>query len=398
MDYLSQIYTGLVTNPVMYRLAEELKLPHGKVSSNSTAFIMMQGVWSWMDVNSMDEDDIGSCPLQAVADAAGWHGKPEVFFDALVNSGLVVKGEDGAYSLRSWREYVFILPENGGTDTVSENMKEDLKREKNRERQRRFRDRQKHESGSVTDNVTGVMEGVTESVTDNVTDSVTDNVTTNVTTNVNVERNVVRDSNNNNNIITNVPRNTYTLPTVTLGSSNDIQEGVTDSVTQGVTDNASESVTESGDVSSGNIIHYLCAYFEKKCNQKISFPLIESIKLSIDNGMDAAVLYEVIDETALRNIDNPSCYILRIITRLCQENVKDVPAYRERNKRYKSRFGKTRFSGAAQEAVYSGFTPVPAAKPSLAKWEDGWLDDVKSYLANRNNDTTDEAVCYTNER
>jgi len=382
----------------MYRLAEELKLPRGKVSPNRTAFIMMQGVWSWMDVNSIGKD-IGSCPLQAVADAAGWPGKPEVFFDALINSGLVVKEEDGTYSLRSWREYVFILSENGETDTVSENTKEDLRREKNRERQRRFRDRQKHEDGSVTDNVTGVTDSVMDNVTDSVTTNVTDSVTTNVTTNVNVERNVVRNSNNNI-IITNVPRNTYTLPTVTLESSNDKQEGVTDNVTQGVTDNVAESVTGNSDSSVENIIHHLNAYFEEKLNQKISLSLIKSFKISIDSGMDAAVLYEVIDETALRNIDNPSCYIFKIIARLCQENVKDLPAYRERNKRYQSRFSKTGYCGASytentgapQEMVYNGFTPAPMSDPSIVGFEECWLSNVRSYLGSRDNETTNAAV------
>ncbi len=220
---LIQSCISLTTTPRMYRLADALKLPRNKLSSNVAATTMMAGLWLWAAKNAPD-GNLTDCPLQAIADASNWCGKPETFFNALLSSGWVDEA-DGEYCLHNWEEYKWPFIELAGKSqetSEASTTPHDARKENNRIRQRRFRDKQKLEQNkgaecskrnvtesvtsnvtsvteSVTSNVTSVTPSVTEGVTGNVT-GVTESVTHNATRNVTEERGNVERSNINNNL------------------------------------------------------------------------------------------------------------------------------------------------------------------------------------------------------
>ncbi len=125
-----QVYSNLTSHPKIYNLAEALKLPRSKVAANAAAAGMMVGLWSWAAVKAPDGDLTG-CPSRALADAAGWRGKPEVLFDALVSCKWVDE-IDGQYFLHDWEEYAALFIEQV-----------DAQKEKTRERVRTYRERKK---------------------------------------------------------------------------------------------------------------------------------------------------------------------------------------------------------------------------------------------------------------
>ena len=97
-----QVYSNILTHDKTYTLAEALKVP------NYSAVGLMVSLWCWVAVNAPD-GDITRYPPRAITEATGWTKKPETFYNALVNAGLIEKTEDGRAVIRNWEQYAMLL-------------------------------------------------------------------------------------------------------------------------------------------------------------------------------------------------------------------------------------------------------------------------------------------------
>ena len=104
-----RVESSMVSHPKVYRLAELLKISSAAAKPNVIAAGMLIGLWSWAAQNAAD-GDLTDVPISAIAEAAGWQKKPQVFVDALVEARLADK-ENGELWLHDWINYAELLAE-----------------------------------------------------------------------------------------------------------------------------------------------------------------------------------------------------------------------------------------------------------------------------------------------
>lgn len=95
--------SGMVTHPKVYKLVAALNLKSTAVKPNVIAAGLVIGVWSWAAQNAVDGNLTG-IPAQAIAEAAGWTKKPDVFYNALFEVGLLDREGDEIW-LHDWFDY-----------------------------------------------------------------------------------------------------------------------------------------------------------------------------------------------------------------------------------------------------------------------------------------------------
>lgn len=146
-----QVYSNLIKHPKIYALADELKLTSKDASPNAVAAGMVVSLWLWAAQNAPD-GNLGQCTPRAIADAAEYRKKPEVFVDALVK----VRFLDPDKKLHDWDEHASML-----MDSI------EASRENNAKRQQRYRDRKKQKKNAPGNaDVTPASNGM-RNVTDN---------------------------------------------------------------------------------------------------------------------------------------------------------------------------------------------------------------------------------------
>lgn len=123
-----QVYSNILTHDKTYSLAEALKVP------NYSAVGLMVSLWCWVAVNAPD-GDITRYPPRAITEATGWTKKPETFYNALVNAGLIEKTEDGRAVIRNWEQYAMLLIDlmSSQKKKTAERVKKHRERKKQRE-------------------------------------------------------------------------------------------------------------------------------------------------------------------------------------------------------------------------------------------------------------------------
>ena len=104
-----RVESNMVTHPKVYRLAELLKISCAAAKPNVIAAGMLIGLCSWATQNAADGDLTG-VPASAIAEAAGWQKKPQVFVDALIEARLA-DCENGELWLHDWINYAQLLAE-----------------------------------------------------------------------------------------------------------------------------------------------------------------------------------------------------------------------------------------------------------------------------------------------
>lgn len=104
-----RVESNMATHPKVYRLAELLKISCAAAKPNVIAAGMLIGLWSWATQNAADGDLTG-VPASAIAEAAGWQKKPQVFVDALIEARLA-DCENGELWLHDWINYAQLLAE-----------------------------------------------------------------------------------------------------------------------------------------------------------------------------------------------------------------------------------------------------------------------------------------------
>lgn len=121
-----QVDDGIKEHDKIYNLADTLKI------SNAYAVGLMVCFWTWAVVSAPD-GNITKFPPRAIAKAAGWEKKPEVFYNALLSNDirfLEQRGDD--VHIRNWEQRAELL-----IDYVERN------KEKTRQRVQRYRDKKK---------------------------------------------------------------------------------------------------------------------------------------------------------------------------------------------------------------------------------------------------------------
>lgn len=122
-----QIYSNLLTHPKTSKLADILNLSSKDASANVIAAGLLVSLWTWAIQNAYN-GDLSGCSPRAIAEAARYKKKPELFVQALQETGWL--DPDG--KLHDWDEYASRLID------MQENQ-----REKTKERVKRYRDKQK---------------------------------------------------------------------------------------------------------------------------------------------------------------------------------------------------------------------------------------------------------------
>ena len=133
-----RVDSGMVTHPKAYKLAELLKISSATVKPNVIASGMLIGLWSWAVQNAPDGDLTG-VSAAAIAEAAGWTKKPQLFVDALVEARLA-DSENGELWLHDWINYAALLAEQ-----------EKKKKADTTERVRKHREAKRRAARAVTD-------------------------------------------------------------------------------------------------------------------------------------------------------------------------------------------------------------------------------------------------------
>lgn len=99
-----QIYSNLISHPKTSRLADILKLASKDTTPNVIAAGMLISLWTWAIQNACS-GDLSTCSDRAIADAARYRRKPEVFVAALIDAGWI----DTDRHLHNWEEYTALL-------------------------------------------------------------------------------------------------------------------------------------------------------------------------------------------------------------------------------------------------------------------------------------------------
>lgn len=90
-------------------------------------------LWLWAIENATD-GTLKGFDAEDIADAAGWNDDPQVFLDAMIDSGFLdVEGD--SYHIHDWMDYAGRY--------LDYKKRIDTKNQKNRERQKRFREKSK---------------------------------------------------------------------------------------------------------------------------------------------------------------------------------------------------------------------------------------------------------------
>lgn len=118
-----QVYSNLITHPKTSHLADTLKLTSKDTSADVVAAGMLVSLWTWAVQNACS-GDLSSCSDRAIADAARYRRKPEVFVSALIDAGWL----DEDRHLHDWEEYTALLL-----------TRLDAQKEKTRQRVKRYR-------------------------------------------------------------------------------------------------------------------------------------------------------------------------------------------------------------------------------------------------------------------
>lgn len=95
-----QIYSNLITHPKTSRLADLLSLTCKDASPNVVAAGLLVSLWTWAIQNAYN-GDLSACSDRAIADAARYRRKPDVFVTALTDAGWLDKDRH----LHDWEEY-----------------------------------------------------------------------------------------------------------------------------------------------------------------------------------------------------------------------------------------------------------------------------------------------------
>jgi hypothetical protein len=101
----------------------------------------------WWALDYAQDGDLSKYEYGDIADAVLWQGDPEIFVNALIESGFLDKTEDGGLIIHDWFDYAGRLIE---------------KRVANRERMRRARAKTKEECSPNVQNTNNARAGATE--------------------------------------------------------------------------------------------------------------------------------------------------------------------------------------------------------------------------------------------
>ncbi len=146
-----QVYSNLTKHPKIYALADELGLTSKDASPNAVAAGLILSLWLWAAQNA-PSGDLSRCTNRAIAEAAEYKKKPDVFVAALQKVKLL----DEDKTLHDWDEHASMLMSS--IEQTKEN---------NAKRQQRYRDRKKH----VTNNESNAEVTVTRNAPRNVTNN-----------------------------------------------------------------------------------------------------------------------------------------------------------------------------------------------------------------------------------
>lgn len=101
-------------------------------------------LWLWAIENASD-GTLNGFDAEDIADAAGWNDDPQVFLDAMVESGFLDADGD-SYRIHDWMDYA--------GHYLDYKKRIDVKNQKNRERQKRFREKAKIGKKELEENKT----------------------------------------------------------------------------------------------------------------------------------------------------------------------------------------------------------------------------------------------------
>lgn len=146
-----QVYSNLTKHPKIYALADELNLTSKDASPNAVAAGLIISLWLWAAQNA-PSGDLNRCTDRAIAEAAEYKKKPDVFVTALQKVKLL----DEDKKLHDWDEHASMLMSS--IEQTKEN---------NAKRQQRYRDRKKR----VTNNESNAEVTVTRNAPRNATNN-----------------------------------------------------------------------------------------------------------------------------------------------------------------------------------------------------------------------------------
>ncbi len=146
-----QVYSNLTKHPKIYALADELNLTSKDASPNAVAAGLILSLWLWAAQNA-PSGDLSGCTNRAIAEAAEYKKKPDMFVGAL----LKVKFLDSDKKLHDWEEHASLLI-SSIEQTKANNAK----------RQQRYRERKNQDKSDGSNGDTTVTRNAPRNVTNN---------------------------------------------------------------------------------------------------------------------------------------------------------------------------------------------------------------------------------------